>query len=128
MGVKIDSLHDFIEVFLMLLGKYWHSHLYYFVLIGVFCSALILFILIKKWNFFAKFISGEKRYFFGAILLLLFLSTAFDTGVFRIKETFENSNVVLEEFFEFNIALALFFICLSLLPDKPMKTINKPMD
>ena len=76
-------------------------------------------------NFFASFISREKKYFLGIIFVMLLFLTVFDSNIIGFSEFNHENLVVMEEFFEFNVALALFFLCSWLLRDRITEARNK---
>ncbi|OGI31232.1 MAG: hypothetical protein A2343_02825 [Candidatus Moranbacteria bacterium RIFOXYB12_FULL_35_8] len=118
LGVKIDAIHDLFDVLLLLLSVK-HEYFFYSWLITLLLIGLILFILIKKWKFIVLFISKERGYFLGMIVLFFLLSLAIDTHNVKIN----GANLfILEEYFEFSAAMALFFLCSSFpIKSKPLK-------
>jgi len=119
MGVKIDSAHDFFEVFMSVFQTYLYPYSYRLFLFLFVSSFLILlsFVLIIKHKLLHDFLEGQKKYFLGFMFMLLSFSVIIDMNFFRIGKFTRGENLILEEYFEFSAALALFFLTIRLLQD-----------
>jgi len=78
---------------------------------------LLSFVLIIKHKLLHDFLEGQKKYFLGFMFMLLSFSVIIDMNFFRIGKFTRGENLILEEYFEFSAALALFFLTIRLLQD-----------
>jgi|GEM_PF-5915511 len=113
MGVKIDAVHDFMDVFRNIFEQYGSHPLPWLFLVLV--IAVVLFVVFHFRHFFASFFTPPRGALFGTIVLFFIASSFGDLVDLDLSKMGEMRLSILEEYLETAGALALFFIAWSLI-------------